>query len=77
MAKLPYDVVEVRLRMPKHMADKLQTMADAYGISRQAVILMIVGQQLDITQKAMTEIVKGLGRTLEDMEGMQNWKDDK
>jgi len=36
------EFIEMRLKMPKKLADKLSAMANAYGVTRQSIILMLL-----------------------------------
>lgn len=46
MANLKHETDEIRIKVPRKLGDKLSAMADAYGVSRQSVILMILGQTI-------------------------------
>ena len=66
------EFIEMRLKMPKKLADKLSAMANAYGVTRQSIILMLLGQ----TISGVETMTRALTESLTDMADIPDDKKD-
>ena len=57
------NIVEVRLNLPVAIDTKLKAMAKAYGVTRQSIILMILGDTItgvETATRALTEEMRNM-----------------
>lgn len=57
------EVIEIRLHLPKTMDEKLKAMSKAYGVPRQSIILMILGDTIsgiETATRALTQELKNM-----------------